>query len=222
MRRFLLISVCVVFAKLSAPAIADDSEDCSSDDPDRMIRGCSAVVDSRHAMRQTLAIAYHRRGVAYARQKDYDRAITDYTKAIELEPRNPSAYNDRGIAYTSKGDYGRAIADVTRAVELAAEPPSRPAATAAMPSTSSTTKNAPSASVQTSPGPKASGAEKKAKGNEQPSWATVPSTSRTAKTAPAASIETPTSPKATAPEPEKTKGNQEPSWARQMWQEQPN
>ena len=154
MRRFLLISACVVFASLSAPAIADDSEDCSSDDTDRMIRGCSAVVDSRHAMRQTLTIAYHRRGVAYARQKDYDRAIADYTKAIELEPRNPSAYNDRGIAYTSKGDYERAIVDVTRAVELAAEPPSR-TATAAMPSLSSTTKNAPSASAQTPPSPKA-------------------------------------------------------------------
>jgi tetratricopeptide (TPR) repeat protein len=64
---------------------------------------------------QTLAIAYHRRGTAYASKKEYDQAIADYTKALEIDPKYISALNDRGLAYTSKGDYERAIADVTRA-----------------------------------------------------------------------------------------------------------
>jgi tetratricopeptide (TPR) repeat protein len=97
-------------------------------------------------LRQTLAIAYHRRGTAYASKKQYDQAIADYTKALEIDPKYISAYNDRGLAYMSKGNYERAIADVTRAVELAAEPTSRPTTVAATPPAGITAKSEPSLS----------------------------------------------------------------------------
>jgi tetratricopeptide (TPR) repeat protein len=50
---------------------------------------------------------------------DIDRAIADYTRAIELNPNYGPAFEARGRAYARKGDYIRAIADVTRASELA-------------------------------------------------------------------------------------------------------
>ena len=49
---------------------------------------------------------------------EYDRAIADYTTAIQLKPDFAEAYNDRGFAYYLKGDAERAIADYTRAIEL--------------------------------------------------------------------------------------------------------
>ena len=61
---------------------------------------------------------YVYRGCAYRSKGDYDRAIADHTRAIELDPKYVSAYNNRGFAYGSKGDYNRAIADYTRAIEL--------------------------------------------------------------------------------------------------------
>ena len=126
MRKTLLPMACAAFVALSASVLADDREDCSSIDVDRMIRGCTGVINSRQELRQTLAIAYHRRGTAFASKKEYDRAIADYTKAIEIDPKHVGAYNDRGLAYTSKGDYERAIADVIKAVELTARPTPQP------------------------------------------------------------------------------------------------
>ena len=142
MRKTVILMASVAFVALSVPVLADDREDCSSIDVDRMIRGCSGVINSRQELRQTLAIAYHRRGTAYASKKEYDRAIADYTKALEIDPKHISAYNDRGLAYTSKGDYERAIADVTRAVELGAK--STPTTIGATPPAAKAAKSEPS------------------------------------------------------------------------------
>src|SRR5262245_5379233 len=109
---------CLAFLALSAPVAADDREDCSSNDVDLIIHGCTGVIDSVQELKQTLAIAYHRRGTAHASRNEYDRAIADFTGAIKIDPKHVSAYNARGLAYASKGDYERAIADVTKAVEL--------------------------------------------------------------------------------------------------------
>ena len=51
------------------------------------------------------------RGWAYRERGDYDEAITDFTRAIELDPNSPLFYRDRGIARYLNGDYDRAIAD---------------------------------------------------------------------------------------------------------------
>jgi tetratricopeptide (TPR) repeat protein len=65
-----------------------------------------------------LAIAYGRRGNVYHDKSEYDRAIADYTKAIEMNPRDAAAYNNRGIAYRAKGENESAIADYTKAIEM--------------------------------------------------------------------------------------------------------
>ena len=49
---------------------------------------------------------------------DYDRAIADYDRAIQLKPDYADAYVGRGVAYGEKGDYDRAIADFDRAIQL--------------------------------------------------------------------------------------------------------
>ena len=49
---------------------------------------------------------------------DYDRAIKDYDRAIQLDPKNVFAYRNRGIAYENKGDHDRAIQDYDRAIQL--------------------------------------------------------------------------------------------------------
>ena len=64
------------------------------------------------------ADAYYNRGLAYFYEGDYDRAIADFDKAIELKPDDAVAYNNRGNAYADKGKYDRAIADFDKAIEL--------------------------------------------------------------------------------------------------------
>ncbi len=53
------------------------------------------------------------------RSTDDARAIADYSRAIELDPMDPTGYNNRGFAYDNLGAYNRAIADYSQAIELA-------------------------------------------------------------------------------------------------------
>lgn len=52
---------------------------------------------------------------------DFDRAIDDYARAVELKPDYDDAYIKRGIAYGDKGEYDRETADHTKAIELRPE-----------------------------------------------------------------------------------------------------
>src|SRR5215831_10540165 len=47
---------------------------------------------------------FARRGLAYARKGDNDRAITDFNEAIRLNPKNDRAFAGRGFVYARKGD----------------------------------------------------------------------------------------------------------------------
>ena len=53
-----------------------------------------------------------------ANLNDYNGAIADYTKAIELDPNNSNAYINRGIVKNDLKDYYGAIFDYTKAIEL--------------------------------------------------------------------------------------------------------
>ena len=50
------------------------------------------------------------------KQGNFDRAIVDYTKAIDINPNLAKAYNNRGVAYAQEGSFSRAISDFTMAI----------------------------------------------------------------------------------------------------------
>jgi tetratricopeptide (TPR) repeat protein len=133
MRVLPAMAASIIFAMFSTAAIADDKSDCLNDkDRELQIKACSTIIqrDAKDAM------AHYKRGVAYQFTGDFDRAIADYNKAIELRPRSARAYESRGSAYASKGVYTNAVADVTKASELAARkkaPPGPKIAKAAPP-----------------------------------------------------------------------------------------
>ena len=86
--------------------------------PDIAFSACTNVISLGTDAGQKLAIAYGRRGNVYHDKGEYDRAIADYTKALEINPRDAVAYNNRGIAYRAKGDNESAIADYSKAIEM--------------------------------------------------------------------------------------------------------
>jgi tetratricopeptide (TPR) repeat protein len=49
---------------------------------------------------------------------DYDQAITNFNKALKLDPNYAPAYYNRGIAFRNKDDFDSAIADFTQAIRL--------------------------------------------------------------------------------------------------------
>ena len=61
------------------------------------------------------ALVYIKRGRHCLKNRDYERAIANFDKAIGLNPNHDSYYN-RGEAYYKNGNYARAIADFTKAI----------------------------------------------------------------------------------------------------------
>ena len=53
--------------------------------------------------------------MAYFYQGDFDKAISDFNKAIRLKP-NAAIYALRGLAYSDQGDFDKAISDFNKAI----------------------------------------------------------------------------------------------------------
>ncbi|MEW5724737.1 MAG: tetratricopeptide repeat protein [Thermodesulfobacteriota bacterium] len=67
----------------------------------------------------SLVDAYIMRGITYGQHQDrQDLALADFTKALELDPRNSWAYDLRGATWVSKGELDRALEDFNKALEL--------------------------------------------------------------------------------------------------------
>lgn len=77
------------------------------------IRCYSQAIDSGELSQEELSIAYYNRGNAWKSKGKYNKAIADYTKAIEIDPNFADSYYNRALAWKSKGRwyYKRAAAD---------------------------------------------------------------------------------------------------------------
>ena len=64
------------------------------------------------------SIDHYNRGLAHAKNGEYDLAISEFTRAIEINPGNADAYNNRGNAYRKKGQFDLVIPDCTKAIEI--------------------------------------------------------------------------------------------------------
>ncbi len=64
------------------------------------------------------AIAYNNRGNAYNFNGQYEKAINDFNRAIEIKPGLEIAYFNRGTVYEKLKVYDKAIADFTEALNI--------------------------------------------------------------------------------------------------------
>ena len=62
--------------------------------------------------------AYINRGIAKFNLLDFNGAIADYIKSIELNPSHAPTYYNRGIAKVNLGEFYDAILDFNKAIEL--------------------------------------------------------------------------------------------------------
>ena len=76
-----------------------------------------ARLEQNRGMMQEEAIAAFRRAGAYLDVRNYGRAISDYTRAIEYSPRSPEGYYNRAITHERAGTFSKAIEDYSRAIE---------------------------------------------------------------------------------------------------------
>lgn len=65
-----------------------------------------------------LGQVYLQSGNEYLCKGQYDLAISDFSKAIELNPSDSGAYSFRGLAHLQKGQNILAISDLTKSIEI--------------------------------------------------------------------------------------------------------
>ena len=62
--------------------------------------------------------AYNNRGNTYDSMGDYEKAIEDYTQAIQINPGEALYYQNRAKTYRKLGDAEKAEADEQKAKEI--------------------------------------------------------------------------------------------------------
>jgi tetratricopeptide (TPR) repeat protein len=65
-----------------------------------------------------LALLYNKRGIAYEKIGEQQRAIEDYSEAICLKPNNANFYYNRALAYSILDQYQLSIEDFTKVIHL--------------------------------------------------------------------------------------------------------
>ena len=90
----------------------------AANDDDRTIGLCGALLDNEKTDKADRIKALVARGAAYGRKDDTDRAIGDYSVALQLDPSQASIFNARGELWRKKGDRPKALSDFGAALKL--------------------------------------------------------------------------------------------------------
>ena len=101
------------------PVSRRDEEDCTRpSEPETVIAACTRLIESGQFTSRNLAIFHFDRGIAHKNKKDFERALSDYSEAIRLDPNYAHAYLNRGALLADKREIDRAIADFEAAIRL--------------------------------------------------------------------------------------------------------
>jgi tetratricopeptide (TPR) repeat protein len=89
-------------------------------DRDTQIRSCTALIQSSQERARDRAFAYYNRGSAWRDKGDLDRAIADYSEAIQLDPKKAAYLNERCWERAIAGrEQPLAVTDCTEALRIA-------------------------------------------------------------------------------------------------------
>ncbi len=111
---FLLL---VVMASGAQAGMNQDLSSCTAAKNRAAATACTRVMDSGRLPREQMYIGYFNRGTAFRRAGDFDKAVSDFTKVLELKPGFARAYEARGMTEDDRGNRDKALADLDEAIK---------------------------------------------------------------------------------------------------------
>lgn len=116
----LAAALALIFALpgMVAPARADAADDCTSEDNERRISGCTELLMQPGLEPDAAALAYAMRALANSLKGRYEDAIVDFDRAISIKPNFAVALNNRAWALFRAGKAERGVADVERSLAI--------------------------------------------------------------------------------------------------------
>ena len=122
--RLVLLLVCGLALQWpsSGAGHADEVEDCKNiDQPERSVPACTEAIQGKPADRELLAALHGFRGISHARLGNFELAIADFSRAIEINPQDEDAYRERGNVYVATGALDKAVSDFSKMIEINAK-----------------------------------------------------------------------------------------------------
>jgi lipoprotein NlpI len=120
--RVVLIAILLLAAKPAVAQLEPARKLCNNAGDhfplDDVIFGCSAMIKDERASATDIAAAHSVRGYVLGMRGEFDAALADHGKAIELSPNFETAFARRGATLHLKGELDRAAADYSKAIAL--------------------------------------------------------------------------------------------------------
>jgi tetratricopeptide (TPR) repeat protein len=83
-----------------------------------VLDSCAAIIASGETDKERLAAAHGNRALGFSATQNFDAAIAEMDKAIELKPEIANLYLMRGAAYRAKKDLDKAMVDIDKAISI--------------------------------------------------------------------------------------------------------
>lgn len=90
---------------------------CNNPVPVKAIASCTQVIESPNVPPNMKAAAYQKRGVAYDRHGEREKALADFTTVLASKPGNGPTLLMRGVTYAQINQLDNAITDFSAAIE---------------------------------------------------------------------------------------------------------
>jgi len=79
---------------------------------------CLSLVSCSTFQGEQSAETHNNRGTGYFDIGNFEKAISEWNRAIEIDPQYADAYVNRGDAYLAKGEFDQALADFDKAITI--------------------------------------------------------------------------------------------------------